>query len=176
MKKYYIYKLFFEDNKYNKMESKFKYLLAMMYSHMRESDHKMDITQQYLSEISNIDMSTITLNKPKLKESGFIDYDSYYDIFMKLPSNEEKIFINSEFIEGKYKNLGHGTKLFYTYCLYLQELSGQNNIIYSNEEIKQPFVGSINTIKKYCKELQEVGLLDRTRSGVSHSYHFIEIK
>lgn len=63
------------------MESKFKYLLAMMYSHMRDSDCKLEVTQYHLCEISKIDMRTLTVNKSKLKQSGFITYDNYYDIY-----------------------------------------------------------------------------------------------
>lgn len=43
-------------------------------------------------------------------------------IYMVTPKNDEKLYINREFIEGKYKELHHGTKLFYTYCLYLQNI------------------------------------------------------
>lgn len=175
MKEYFIYKHFFEDNESKKIGSKFKYLLAMMYSHMRESDFKLDITQYYLCEITNIDMKTLTLNKPELREQGFISYSNYYEIFMIPPYNNEKIYINNEFIDGKYKHLHQGTKLFYTYCLYLQKQKQKEYVVYNNSEIKGPFAGSINTIKKYCKELQEVGLLHRTKSGLTISYHFEEI-
>lgn len=84
--------------------------------------------------------------------------------------------MNKELVSGKFKHINNGAKLFYTYCLYIQRIKNKSYIEYSNNEIKRPFTGSINTIKKYCKELQKEDLLDRVRTGVSHSYHFKEIK
>lgn len=178
MSKYYIYTFFYEQEEFIKLEALEKYFLMLMYSNTDENN-RLTKTQGYISELSNTSKYVFSRNKNKLKQLGFIEEVDKNKIIMNIPRSVnrlEKIYINQELVEGKYKNLRAGTKLFYIYGLYLQQKTNEEYIIYRNYEIKKPFTGSINTIKKYSKELQDNGLLDRVRSGISYSYHFIEIE
>lgn len=176
--KYFIYTFFFEQEKYIKLEKQEKYLLCLMYMYS-DNKGKLLVTQTEICKIANAYKSLLTDKKKKFIELGFILPSENDEIFMKIPNDVKsvnKIEINEEFIIGRYKHLDNGTKLFYAYCLYMQKNQNEKYIEYSNDEIKAPFAGSINTIKKYCNELQKEHLLIRVRTSVSHSYHFKEIE
>lgn len=174
--RYFFYTFFFEEEDYISLERLEKYLLSLMYM-FSDEEGKLTVTQQKICDLANTSKTVLSLKKKYFEELGFMEQIDN-DIYMKIPKDVKSlktIDIDKELVVGKYKQLNNGSKLFYTYCLYLQKQSGEDYIEYSNEEIKKPFAGSINTIKKYCKELQEVDLLDRIRTSVSHSYHFKEI-
>lgn len=176
--KYFIYTFFFEQEKYIKLEKLEKYLLCLMYMYS-DNEGKLLVTQTEICKKANKHRSILSDKKKKFIELGFIVPSENDEVFMKIPNDVKsvnKIEINEEFIIGRYKHLDHGTKLFYAYCLYMQKKQNKQYIEYSNDEIKAPFAGSINTIKKYCRELQKEDLLIRTRTSVSHSYHFKEIE
>lgn len=178
MSKYFVYTFLFEQDEFIELEGLEKYFIMLMYSNTDEN-YKVTIPQQNISELANTSKFVLSRKKKKLNALNIFEEMNKSNIIMKIPESVKhvkKIYLSNELVEGKYRSLKPGTKLFYVYCLYLQRLSGQSYIIYSNDEIKKPFAGSINTIKKYCKELQEVDLLVRERSGVSFSYQFKEIE
>lgn len=176
--KYFIYTFFFEQDKYITLERLEKYLLCLMYMHSDE-DGKLIVKQKEICDMANTSKTVLSLKKKYFEELGFMVQTDKSNIYMKIPKDVihvQKIDMNEELITGKYRNLNNGAKLFYTYCLYQQELNGREYIKYTNVEIKKPFTGSINTIKKYCNELQRFDLLDRVRNGVSFLYHFKKIE
>lgn len=145
-----------------------------MYS---DDEGKLTVKQKEICRMAGTLEQILSGKKKYFTELGFM-YQDENNIYMKIPKDVKtikKIEMNEELVVGKLKDINNGTKLFYTYCLYLQKLKNQEYVVYSNDEIKAPFTGSINTIKKYCKELQEVGLLNRERKHITISYHFNEI-
>lgn len=177
MPDYFIYTFIFEKEEYIQLEGLEKYFLLLMYSNT-DNENRLIKSQESISELANTSKYVLSRKKRTFKDLELIDEINRNNIIMTIPSSVhkvEKIEVNSELIDGRYRKLKSGSKLFYIYCMYLQKQSGQEFNIYSNEEIKKPFTGSINTIKKYCNELEKVGLLEKVRTGISNSYHFKEI-
>lgn len=177
MPDYFIYTFLFEKEEYIQLEGLEKYLLLLMYSNT-DDENRLLKNQESISELANTSKYVLSRKKRTFKDLELIEEINKNNLIMTIPSSVhkvEKIEVNRELIDGKYRNLKSGSKLFYIYCMYLQKLSEQEYNVYSNEEIKKPFTGSINTIKKYCNDLEKVGLLKKVRTGVSNSYHFKEI-
>ncbi|MHD0398787.1 hypothetical protein ACY2DA_13275 [Staphylococcus simulans] len=172
---YYTYSAIFDDKKYQEIDNNYKYILALMYSNMNISDNVFKMNPNDFIDKFDVLKGTFRRGKLVLKKYNLIEEIKPHMYIMKTPQNTEKIFIHEELIIGKYRHLGKGTKLFYSYFLKKQMQQGQDYIHYTIADLMKPFAGSHKTTNKYCKELVEAGLLDKVDKGRSYKYHFKEI-
>lgn len=172
---YYTYSAIFDDEKYRKIDNNYKYILALMYSYMNTSDNIFKMKPDDFINQFDVLREAYRKGRHVLKEYNLIKEITPHMYIMKIPQNTEKLYIPEELITGKYRHLGKGTKLFYSYFLKKQMQQGQDYIHYTIADLMKPFAGSHKTTNKYCKELVEAGLLDKVDKGRSYKYHFKEI-
>ncbi len=176
--KYFIYSAIFDDEKYKKIDNAHKYTLAMIYSHMDLSNNVLKISKEDFFNIANTTYEAFKATRRLLREYDLMEEVKHYyrfEFIIKTPKNTEKVYIPEELITGKYRHLGKGTKLFYSYFLKRQIQQGQDYIDYTIADLMKPFAGSHKTTNKYCKELVEAGLLDQVAKSKSYKYHFKKI-
>lgn len=171
----YIYKCFFEDEKYIQLRLSKKYLLVLLYNFSDENGI-VTKTQPQLGELTNKNKSVINVDLKILAANGFIEIKKKEYIKVNRPKNRDRILISKEFVSGKYKNLLDGSKFFYVYFSYLQEKNDKEYIMMRGKDIIKFMGVQVKVMQRYYRELEEVGLLEKGRKGTSNTFKFNKIK
>lgn len=171
---FYIYKCFFEDEKYIQLRLRKKYLLVLLYNFSDENGY-VKKTQQQLGELMNRHRSVVHVDLKYLADNGFIEMKKKRYIRVNRPKNRDRIFMSKEFVSGKYKNLLDGSKFFYIYFSYLQEKNDKTYIMMRGKDIIKFMGVQVKVMQRYYRELGEVGLLEKGRKGAFNTFNFKKI-
>ncbi|MFS4929549.1 MarR family transcriptional regulator [Staphylococcus argenteus] len=172
--KLYIYKFFFQDERYIKLDIQPKYILIILYS-MCDDDYYFRHKKIELAKKLNVSKQTITNTLKRLEDKGYISRIDPNNIKLIKPTGTDKIPMSEELILGDYNNLSYGAQIFYTYYQNLQEQENKEYLKISGEEIVKPIGISVRTLQECYKELESVGLLKKGRESYTNTFSFKKI-
>lgn len=173
--KFYIYKSFFQEKEYIKLNIKPKYMLILLYS-LSDDDYYFRQKKIELAKILNVSKQNVNSLLINLEGNGYISREDLNTIKLKRPSNIEKIPMSETLVTGEYNNLSHGAKIFYTYYQNLQEQENKEYLKISGEEIVKPIGISVRTLQECYKELESVGLLKKGKETYTNTFSFKKIE
>lgn len=170
-----IYRCLFEEEKYIRLDMRPKYILALIYA-FTDSNNYSQLKQRDISNMMNITKQNVNDSIRLLERDGFIKRitanGNRGTIKINKPNNKGSIPISRELIDGKYQALSKGTKLFYSYYRWVQEQEESDYIKIKGVDIVKRMNESIKSIQAHCKELEEVGLLQKSKQGNFNTFDF----
>lgn len=169
----YIYKCFFEEEKYIQLTLKSKYILTLLYSLTDDDDYFL-MKQIELAHFLAIAKQNVNSTVVRLAKYGFINIDGQ-TIKVNKPSNQETIPLHKSLVFGKYKALSTGAKLLFSYLRWLQVQQRKDYLLIKAANISKNMGVSIKSLQAYYKELEAVGLLKRGKEGRMNTLNFKEI-
>ncbi|MDU0936905.1 MAG: hypothetical protein E7A88_00005 [Dermabacter sp.] len=172
--KFYIYKSFFQEQEYIKLNIKPKYMLILLYS-LSDDDYYFRQKKIELAKILNVSKQNVNSLLTILEDNGYISREDTYTIKLKKLSNKDKIPMSETLVTGKYKHLSHGAKIFYTYYQNLQEQEKKEYLKISGEEIVKPIGISVRTLQECYKELESARLLKKGKETYTNTFSFKKI-
>ncbi|HDE8062689.1 TPA: MarR family transcriptional regulator [Staphylococcus aureus] len=173
--KFYIYKSFFQEKDYIKLNIKRKYMLILLYS-LSDDDYYFRQKKIELAKILNISKQTTTNTIKLLENKGYLSRIDPHNIKLPKPTDTDKIPMSETLVTGKYKHLSHGAKIFYTYYQNLQEQENKEYLKITGEEIVKPIGITVRTLQEYYKELETVGLLKKGKETYTNTFSFKKIE
>ena len=169
----YIYKCFFEEEKYIQLTLKSKYILTLLYALTDENNYFL-MKQIDLARFLAIAKQNVNSTVVRLAKYGFINIDGQA-IKVNRPSNQETIPLHKSLVFGKYKALSTGAKLLFSYFRWLQVQQRKDYLLIKASNISKNIGVSIKSLQTYYKELESVGLLERGKEGRMNTLNFKKI-
>ncbi|HCV9176723.1 TPA: winged helix-turn-helix domain-containing protein [Staphylococcus aureus] len=172
--KFYIYKCFFEKDPYIHLNMKQKFLLSIIYS-VGDEDGYLHMEQKRLGEMINLSRQSMNTRLSYLLKKGILIKDKNKMIKIKRPQNRESIPLSEEFVSGKYQYLSEGAKIFYAYYFYIQKMKEADYLKIKGTDIGKPLNLNVRSIQKYYIELENAGLLIKSKDVGMNKLQFLEI-
>ncbi|MDT1130386.1 hypothetical protein RNT16_11885 [Staphylococcus pseudintermedius] len=172
--RFYIYKCFFQEEPYFHLTMTQKFFLSLLYS-LSDEEGYLPMQQKQLGEMIGLTKVGIGIRLSYLYKTNIVTIDNNKVVKVTRPHNREFIPLNEEFVYGKYRNLSEGAKMFYTYYRYIQLLEKADYLKIKGTEIGKPLNLNVRSIQKYYIELENVGLLIKSKDSGMNKLRFLEI-
>lgn len=172
--KFYIYKCFFQEEPFINLTMTQKFVLAILYS-LSDEDGYLPMQQKQLGEMIGISKGSMRKRLSYLFKTDIVSIDKNKVIKSIRPKHRECIPLSEEFVYGKYKDLSEGAKLFYTYYRYVQLHEKSDHLKIKGTDIGKPLNLNIRSIQKYYIELENAGLLIKSKDLGMNKLQFLAI-
>lgn len=170
----YIYRCFFEEEKYIQLTVKQKYILTLIYALTDEDDYFI-MKQVELAQLLGLDKQNVNATVSRLVKDELITRDNK-GIKANRPLNRKSIPLHKDLVFGKYKGLSKGAKLYFSYFRSLQVKQNSSYLLIKGVDILNYMGVGIKSIQVYNKELEAVGLLKKGRKGNMNTLNFQDIR